>query len=87
MIESFNHSRICIPSDGKTVETSATLSSLYEQLQKYTCFFLPHRAYVVNLEFVNGLTPTELLMVDGRRVPVSRNIYPKLKEAYMRYAF
>lgn len=87
MIESFNHSRICILSDGKTVETSATLSSLYEQLQKYTCFFLPHRAYVVNLEFVNGLTPTELLMVDGRRVPVSRNIYPKLKEAYMRYAF
>ncbi|HJD24580.1 MAG TPA: LytTR family DNA-binding domain-containing protein [Firmicutes bacterium] len=87
MVESFNHSRVCILSDGTKVETSATLSSLYERLREYPCFFLPHRAYIVNLDYVNGLTPTELMMADGRRVPVSRNIYPKLKEAYMRYAF
>ena len=87
MVESFNHSRVCILSDGTAVETSVTLSSLYEQLQEYACFFLPHRAYIVNLDYVNGLTPTELMMAGGQRVPVSRNIYPKLKEAYMRYAF
>ncbi len=87
MIESFNHSRVCILSDGTKVETSVTLSSLYEQLQEYDCFFLPHRAYIVNLEYVNGLTSTELMLTGGRRVPVSRNIYPKLKEAYMRYVF
>ena len=80
MVESFNHSRVCILSDGTAVETSATLSSLYEQLQEYACFFLPHRAYIVNLDYVNGLTPTELMMAGGQRVPVSRNIYPKLKE-------
>ena len=87
MVESFNHSRVCILSDGTKVETSATLSSLYERLREYPCFFLPHRAYIVNLDYVNGLTPTELMMAGGQRVPVSRNIYPKLKEAYMRYAF
>lgn len=87
MVESFNHRRVCILADGTTVETSATLSSLYEQLQEYACFFLPHRAYIVNLEYVNGLAPTELMIAGGRRVPVSRNIYPKLKEAYMRYTF
>lgn len=87
MVESFNHRRVCILADGTTVETSATLSSLYEQLQEYACFFLPHRAYIVNLEYVNGLAPTELMIAGGRRVPVSHNIYPKLKEAYMRYTF
>ena len=87
IVESFNHRRVCILADGTTVETSATLSSLYEQLQEYACFFLPHRAYIVNLEYVNGLAPTELMIAGGRRVPVSRNIYPKLKEAYMRYTF
>ena len=46
-----------------------------------------HRAYIVNLEYVNGLAPTELMIAGGRRVPVSRNIYPELKEAYMRYTF
>lgn len=87
MVESFNHSLICILSDGTAVGTSVTLSSLYKQLREYPCFFLPHRAYIVNLDYVNGLMPTELMMADGRRVPVSRNNYPKLKEAYMNYSF
>lgn len=87
MVESFNHTRICTLSDGKALETSATLSSLYEQLKQYPRFYLPHRAYIVNFEYVNGLTPKELLMVNGRQVPISRNIYPKLKEAYINYTF
>lgn len=86
-VESFNHSRVCTLSDGTTIETPVTLSSLYEQLREYPCFFLPHRAYIVNLEYVNGLTATELVLTNGRRIPISRNIYPKLKEAYMDYIF
>ncbi len=86
-VESFNHNRVFTLSDGTTVETKATLSSLVELLRKYSCFFHPHRAYIVNLDHVNGLTATNLLMTDGRRIPISRNIYPKLKKAYMDYAF
>lgn len=86
-IESFNHSRVCTLADGSTLETTDTLSSLYERLKKYPCFFLPHRAYVVNLSYVNGITATVLLMADGRSIPISRNVYPQLKEAYIRYTF
>lgn len=87
MVESFNHSRVCTLADGTSVATPATLSSLKEQLREYTCFFTPHRAYIVNFEYVNGLTTSELIMADGRRIPISRNIYPKLKKAYMAYVF
>ncbi len=86
-VESFNHSRICTLADGTEMETPATLSSLYEQLREYPGFFIPHRAYIVNLDYVDGLTAAELLLTDGRRIPISRNIYPKLKQAYMDYAF
>lgn len=86
-IESFNHSRVCTLVDGSMLETTDTLSSLYERLKKYPCFFLPHRAYVVNLSYVNGITATDLLMADGRSIPISRNVYPQLKEAYIRYTF
>lgn len=41
MVESFNHRRVCTLADGTTVETPATLSSLYEQLRQYPCFFPP----------------------------------------------
>lgn len=86
-VESFNHSRFCTLADGTEMETPATLSSLYEQLREYPGFFIPHRAYIVNLDYVDGLTAAELLLTDGRRIPISRNIYPKLKQAYMDYAF
>lgn len=84
-IESFNHSRICTLVNGTSIETPATLTSLYEQLSRYPGFFVPHRAYIVNLDYICGLTSTELLLTDGRRIPVSRNIYPKLKATYLDY--
>ena len=55
---------------GRRFATPATLSSLKEQLREYTCFFTPHRAYIVNFEYVNGLATSELIMADGRRIPI-----------------
>lgn len=87
LVESFDHSRVCTLSNGMVLETSATLTSLLERLEGDARFFSPHRAYIVNLEFVNGLTGSELLLFNGRRLPVSRKLAPQLKKAYMRYAF
>lgn len=86
-VESFNHRRLCTLADGTAVETASTLSSLFEQLQGYRCFFIPHRAYIVNLNFVSGLTSSELLLAGGKRIPVARGAYPALKAAYLEYAF
>lgn len=85
MIESFNHSRVCTLADGTTVETTATLSSLFEQLRAYPSFFMPHRAYIVHLDYVNGLTASELLLSGGKRIPVSRKAYAGLKTALLDY--
>lgn len=87
LVESFNHCRVCTLAEGDTVETAVTLSALQEQLREYPCFARPHRAYLVNLDFAQGLTRTELLMTGGRRVPVSRNAYGRLKRIYLNYIF
>ena len=87
MIESFNHVRVFSMSDGTVIETPTTLLSLYEQLREFSCFFVPHRAYIVNFAYVNGLTTRDLKMSNGKYVPVSRGLYRKLKEAYVAYAF
>lgn len=85
MIESFNHSRVCTLSDGTTTETSATLFSLFEKLSMYPCFYMPHRAYIVNLDYVCGLPTLELLLSGGKRIPVSRKTYNDLKTAILNY--
>lgn len=87
LAESFNHSRVYTLADGTAVETADTLASLMEQLAKEPRFFSPHRTYIVNLDYVSRLASAELLLTNGKRLPVSRKLYPKLKAAYMKYAF
>lgn len=85
MVESFNHRRVCTLSDGTALETGDTLSCLSEQLNIYPCFYVPHRAYIINFDYVNGLGTSELLMTNGKRIPVSRRAYPGLKSAFLEY--
>ena len=87
LVESFDHRRMCTLSNGTSLETSATLTSLLERLEGDGRFFSPHRAYIVNLEFVQGLAGGELLLSNGRRLPVARKQIPQMKKAYLNYAF
>ena len=87
LVESFDHRRMCTLSNGTSLETSATLTSLLERLKGDGRFFSPHRAYIVNLEFIQGLAGGELLLSNGRRLPVARKQIPQMKKASLNYAF
>ncbi len=84
-IESFNHNQICTLSDGSLLETAVTLSELMEKLKEYPAFIRPHRAYIVNMEFIRKLAGYELILTNGKRVPVPQSGYGKLKSAYLTY--
>ena len=84
-IESFNHNQVCTLSDGSTLETAATLAELMDELKEYPAFVRPHRAYIVNMDFIRGLTTYELLLTNGKRIPIPRSGYGKLKNAYLAY--
>ena len=81
LVESFDHRRMCTLSNGTSLETSATLTSLLERLEGDGRFFSPHRA------FIQGLAGGELLLSNGRRLPVARKQIPQMKKAYLNYAF
>lgn len=87
MIESFNHTRVLTMSDGGALETSATLSELFEQLCGYPNFYMPHRAYIVNLDYSMGLARYELIMYGNRRIPIPRKQYPAVQEIFANYFF
>ncbi|WP_420371310.1 LytTR family transcriptional regulator DNA-binding domain-containing protein, partial [Mediterraneibacter faecis] len=54
-VESFNHNQVCTLSDGSMLEASATLSELMEELKNFSVFVRPHRAYIVNMDFIRRL--------------------------------
>ena len=84
-IESFNHNQVCTLSDGSVLETAVTLSKLMKELKEHPAFIRPHRAYIVNMEFIRKLTGYELLLTNGKRIPVPQSGYGKLKNAYLTY--
>ena len=84
-IESFNHVCELTLSGGTKLETPTRLSELYEQLRENAGFIFPHRTYIVNMEYIRGISGTEILMTDGRRLPISRKSYPDIKAAYLDY--
>lgn len=48
-------------------------------------FISSHRSFLVNLAHIERVTRTECLLSNGSTVPVSRNCYKAINEAFIRY--
>lgn len=87
MIESFNHTREITMTDDSTLETSATLSELFEQLREHNNFYMPHRAYIANLDNSVGVVRYDLLMLGSRRIPIPKNQFVTVRNVVQNYFF
>lgn len=79
--------RLLTLSDNSVLETSTTLSELFEKLCGRENFYMPHRAYIVNLDYSVGLKRYELLMFGNRRIPIPRKRYSIMQELFSNYFF
>ena len=61
---------------GKIVEAEAELGR---------GFFRIHRGFLVNLEKIRRYTRTEAELVNGEKIPISKQKYPQFVETYMQY--
>lgn len=68
---------------GESYRVRMTLGKFMEQLDE--TFFKVHRSYVVGLKYVKKVTRTEICLVNGDRVPVSRRMYDEIHAALIKY--
>ncbi len=85
LIESFDHIRELTLRGGDRLKTTTKLSELDELLRDASCFISPHRAYLINMEYVRGINNNRILMTDGKQIPVSKKLYGDIKAAYLEY--
>ena len=64
---------------------SATMAELMEALKEQPAFVRPHRAYIVNMDFIRKLTARELLLTNGKHIPIPQSGYGEMKNAYFAY--
>lgn len=48
-------------------------------------FFKVHRSYIVNLSYVKKISKSNVTLKDGEALPLSRGLYEKLNQAFIRY--
>lgn len=48
-------------------------------------FIQPHRAFVVNYEFISSINGTEIVMVNGDKIPISRNRAKDIRAHHLAY--
>ena len=63
--------------------TRMSLAKFIEQLDE--TFFKVHRSFVVGLKYVKKITKTEITMVNGDIVPISRKLYDEVHSALIKY--
>ena len=86
LIESFNHRREVTLTGGRKLSTPMTLSELGEMLRPFPEFRAPHRAYLVNLNFVTGISGSELFVGEAR-IPIAKGAARAFREEYLEYCF
>lgn len=74
-------------SDGHRVVCRKTLMELMKNLADDDSFFQPHRSYLVNMDHVQRITKTELILSGGISIPLSRTKSAQAMEAFINHSF
>lgn len=75
---------LSLMTEEKHYEWKASFSSVTQEFESHD-FFLLKRGLYVNLMFVNRITKTDCILESGEQLPVSKNRYKALNEAFIAY--
>lgn len=80
---------LTIHTESQNYELKKSLTELEEELRAAAparCFFVStHRSFLVNIAYAERVMRTECVLSEGSRVPVSRNSYKHVNEAFISY--
>jgi DNA-binding LytR/AlgR family response regulator len=72
---------------GEVLETLGTLKQLETSLLNDKRFIKPHRSYIVNMDCINRITEKDIFTFSNKPIPISRELYKTVKQAYIDYSF
>lgn len=73
--------------DNRTIICRKSLIDLMKDLGDEENFFQPHRSYLVNMDHVQRVTKTELILTGDITIPLSRNKASQAMEVFMNHSF
>ncbi len=81
-VEALGHYLI-IHADNKSYEIKMNMNEMLEKLKKQ--FIATHRSYLVNMEWIEKITRTDCILSSGQSIPISRNSYQAVNNAFIEH--
>ncbi|SHH96729.1 LytR/AlgR family response regulator transcription factor [Desulfosporosinus lacus] len=72
---------------GEVLESYGTMSQLENDLLRDKRFIKPHRSYIVNMDCIHRLTDKAIITFSDKPIPISRELFKNIKQAYIDYSF
>lgn len=69
----------------ENVESTLSLGEMEQRCASFVGFQKTHRSYLVNLYYVKNITKTDVVMDNGKTIPLSRRMYKEVNESFIRY--
>lgn len=73
--------------DQTMVSAVMTFTEFQDILKAYPDFIYPHRSYAVNMNYIQYVTKSDIILTDGQKIPLSRNNYTKISEQFLNFAY
>lgn len=70
---------------GKVIECTEAFAAVCDTLMKYECFIKPHRAYLVNMQYVDTIENHQIRLQTLSTVPIAQGKAKEMKEKYLSY--
>ena len=69
------------------MESVGRLDELQNQLKEYPNFLRVHRSFLINMDYVQGISAKAVSMMNMAEIPLPRGKYSEIKNIYLEYAF
>lgn len=73
--------------DQTMISAVMTFTEFQDILKAYPDFIYPHRSYAVNMNYIQYVTKSDIILTDGQKIPLSRNNYTKISEQFFYFAY
>lgn len=72
--------------DASVICASMTFSEFLQITEARADYTHPHRSYAVNMNFIQYVNKNEICLIDGGKIPLSRNNYAKVSKQFLDFA-
>ncbi len=84
-VEALNRKVIYYLRNGEQIASAERFSSVCDSLMQNSEFILPHRSFLVNMNYIRSITAADMHLQNGKTIPLAQRRVSEIKKHYLAF--